>query len=296
MRSLQREEKWAGYLFILPWLVGFGVFMIGPIIASFFISLSKTDMLTPSKFVGASNYAQAIHDPLFWKSLVNTCYYTFTTVFLGAGVGLGLALVLNQRIKLINFFRTVYYLPAVASVVALSFAWMWLLNPEIGFVNFTLGRLGLPEPAWLASETWAMPALIIMSIWFVGPNIVIYLAALQGIPDYLYDAIAIEGAGTFKKFRYITLPMITPAILLTLIMNTIWSFQVFTEAYLMTAGGPNNATLTSILYLYRQAFQYFHIGYASALGWLLFVVILGITLIFFKSSSIWVFYEAEIKK
>lgn len=296
LTGLQKEEEWAGYLFILPWLIGFGVFVIGPMIASFFISLLKADMLTPSKFVGVSNYAQAIHDPLFWKSLVNTCYYTFATVFIGIGAGLGFALALNQRIKAINFFRTIYYLPSVVSVVALSFVWAWLLNPEIGFVNSVLGQLGLPEPRWLFSETWAMPSLIIMSIWFVGPNVVIYLAAIQGVPDYLYDAIAIEGAGAFKKFRYITFPMITPAILLTLIMNTIWSFQVFTQAYLMTDGGPNNATLTSILYLYRQAFQYFHMGYASALAWLLFVVILAITLIFFKSSSIWVFYEAEIKK
>jgi len=253
-------------------------------------------MLTPAKFIGLANYVQLIHDPLFWKSLVNTCYYTFTTVPLGIVVGLGLALVLNQRIKAVNFFRTIFYLPSVVSVVALSLVWMWLLNPEIGLVNALLGKLGLPQPRWLFSETWAMPSLIIMSVWFVGPNMVIYLAALQGVPDYLYDAAEIDGVGTFEKFRYITLPMITPAILLTLIMNIIWSFQVFTQAYVMTNGGPNNATLTSILYLYRQAFQYFHMGYASALAWLVFVVVFGITLILFKSSSIWVFYEAEIKR
>jgi len=295
-KSLRRGEEQAGYLFILPWLIGFGVFVLGPTVASLFISLLRADMLTPAKFVGISNYAQLLVDPLFWKSLVNTFYYTFTTVPLGIVVGLGFALALNQRIRAVNFFRTVYYLPSVVSVVALSLVWMWLLNPEIGLVNSILGRLGLPQPAWLFSETWAMPSLIIMSVWFVGPNIVIYLAALQGIPNYLYDAVEIDGAGTLEKFRYVTLPMITPAILLTLIMNTIWSFQVFTQAYIMTDGGPNNATLTSILYLYRQAFQYFHMGYASALAWLIFAIILGITLIFFKSSSIWVFYEAEIKK
>jgi len=290
----QREEI-AGYLFISPWIIGFLIFTIGAMIYSFGLSFFKSDMMTPAKFIGIKNYVKILNkDRLFWKALINTIYYTFVSVPLGLTFAMIVASFMNQKIKGIGIYRTIYYLPSVISGVAVALLWIWLLHPDFGLVNYMLSLIGLPKLPWLFSETWAMPAIIMMSLWRVGGSMLIFLAGLQGIPAQLYEAAELDGAGSFRKLIHITLPMLTPTIFFTFIMGIIGSFQIFTQTYIMTSGGPNNATLTYVLYLYRTAFQKFYMGYASALAWVLFVVILAVTLTVFKSSSLWVYYEGEL--
>jgi multiple sugar transport system permease protein len=206
-------------------------------------------------------------------------------------LGLCIALLLNQKIRGLGFFRTVFFLPSVTAGVAVSLLWLWIFNPRFGVINVLLGQIGIKGPTWLGSETWALPALIIMSVWGVGGSMLIYLAALQGIPTPLYEAATIDGATHFRKFIHITIPMISPVLLLNLIMGVIGSFQVFTQAFVMTSGGPNYATLFYVLYLYQHAFQWFNMGYASALAWVLFVIILICTFLILKMSRDWVYYE-----
>lgn len=219
-----------------------------------------------------------------------TIYYLLN-VPLNLLLGLLLAILLNQKIRGIAVFRTIYYLPSVTAGVAVSLLWMWIFNPRFGVINVLLSKVGIQGPAWLGSETWAMPALIIMSIWGVGGSMLIYLGALQSIPTHLYEAATLDGAGAWRKFLNITIPMVTPVLLLNMIMGVIASFQVFTQAFIMTKGGPNYATLFYVLYLYQQAFEWFNLGYASALAWVLFVVILIFTFVILRSSSKWVYYE-----
>ena len=208
-------------------------------------------------------------------------------------LGLLLALLLNQKVKGLSVFRTIFFLPSVASGVAVSLLWMWIFNPRFGIINVLLKKIGIIGPLWLGSEAWAIPALIIMSIWGVGGGMLIYLGALQGIPTAFYEAATLDGAGAWKKLLHITVPMITPVLLLNLVMGVIVSFQVFTQAYVMTDGGPNYATLFYVMYLYQQAFVWFNMGYASALSWVLFLIILVFTVIILKTSSSWVYYESD---
>lgn len=292
----RQREAIAGYICITPWLVGFLIFTVWAMAYSFTLSFKKTDMLTPAQFVGAANYVKLLTaDALFWKSLYNTAYYTLVSVPLRMVGGLVIAMLMNQEIRGIAWFRTIYYLPMVVSGVAVSLLWLWLLHPNYGLVNFVLVKLGLPAVPWLYSETWVMPALILMSLWWMGENMIIYLAGLKGIPTHLYEAAVIDGAGVWHKFLHITLPMLSPTLFFTLVMGIIYSFQVFTQSYIMTQGGPNNASLTYVLYLYRTAFQKFHMGYASALAWILFIIIMLVTFMVFKSSPLWVYYEGEIR-
>jgi multiple sugar transport system permease protein len=252
-------------------------------------------MLTGSEFVGLDNYAKLFDDRLFQKGLAVTSYYTFGTVPLRIVLALVIALLLNQRIFARGLVRTLYYLPSVVSGVAVAILWFWLLSPTKGLVNTALGMLGVKGPLWLYSETWALPALMIMSLWGVGGSMIIYLAGLQGIPTVLYEAATIDGAGAFSRFFRITLPMMSPTIFFNLVMNIIGSYQVFTQALVATAGGPNNATLTLVLYLYRKGFQQFHFGYASAVAWALFFIIMIFTLLVVRSSALWVYYEGEVR-
>ena len=231
-----------------------------------------------------------IEDEFFWKSLKVTLLFLFN-VPLNLALGLFLAMLLNQKIRLIGFFRTLFYLPSVTAGVAVSLLWMWIFNPRFGVINVLLKNIGITGPAWLGSETWALPALIVMSVWGVGGGMLIYLGALQGIPTTFYEAATLDGANALQKFRRITVPMITPVLLLNLIMGVIASFQVFTQAFIMTSGGPNYATLFYVLYLYQNAFQWFNMGYASALAWVLFLVILAFTFLILRTSSSWVYYE-----
>lgn len=294
--SQRAREEIGGYLFITPWLVHLVVLLIGPMIYSLILGFIDTDILTYTKWVGLDNYRSMFADPLWQKSMRNTVYYTFVLVPLATAGSLVLAVLLNQKVVLLSLWRTIYYLPSVISGVAVALLWVWILNRDFGIVNGALRVVGIQGPAWLQSEEWAMPALILMGLWGMGGSIIIFLAALQGVPESLYDAGKIDGAGTFRLFFHITVPMITPTLFFSLVMGIISSFQVFTSAYVMTDGGPNNATLTQVLYLYRKAFRQFHFGYAAAMAWVLFAVIMVFTLMMVRSSALWVYYEGELKK
>ena len=288
----KREERYF-YLCISPWIAGFLIFTAGPIVASLFFSFCNYDVVTPPNWVGIQNYKRLISDPLFWQSLKVTSYFSLVSVPLGIALSLIIAILLNQNIKGLTWFRTIYYMPSVISGVAVALLWMWIFNPEFGVLNFLLWKLfHIQGPAWLMSEEWVIPALIIMSLWGIGGDIVIYLAGLQGIPTELYEAAEIDGANSFNKFLNITIPMMSPVLLFTLIMGIINSFQVFTQAYVMTRGGPHYASLFYVLYIYQNAFQFFSMGYASALSWILFLIILALTFLIFKSSPLWVYYES----
>ena len=281
-----------GYLFISPWIIGFVVFTAGALLGSFSISLTKWNIVSTAEFIGLQNYQTMVEDRFFWQSIKVTLYYLLN-VPLNVVLGLLLALLLNQKVKGLSVFRTIFFLPSVASGVAVSLLWMWIFNPRFGIINVLLKKIGIIGPLWLGSEAWAIPALIIMSIWGVGGGMLIYLGALQGIPTAFYEAATLDGAGAWKKFLHITIPMITPVLLLNLVMGVIVSFQVFTQAYVMTDGGPNYATLFYVMYLYQQAFVWFNMGYASALSWVLFLIILVFTVIILKTSSSWVYYESD---
>ena len=281
-----------GYLFISPWIIGFVVFTAGALLGSFSISLTKWNIVGTPEIVGLANYQKMVEDRFFWQSIKVTLYYLLN-VPLNVVLGLLLALLLNQKVKGLSVFRTIFFLPSVASGVAVSLLWMWIFNPRFGIINVLLKKIGIIGPLWLGSEAWAIPALIIMSIWGVGGGMLIYLGALQGIPTAFYEAATLDGAGAWKKLLNITVPMITPVLLLNLVMGVIVSFQVFTQAYVMTDGGPNYATLFYVMYLYQQAFVWFNMGYASALSWVLFLIILVFTVIILKTSSSWVYYESD---
>jgi multiple sugar transport system permease protein len=302
-KTLARRNARAGYFFIMPWLIGMLLFTVGPMLVSLYMSFTSWTMLSPPQWVGFENYTSLVKDDLlFYVSIYNTLYYVFLSVPLGMVVSLLLALLLNQRVKGISIFRTIFYLPSITNLVAISVLWIWIFNPEFGLLNGILRIVGIEGPYWLQSETWSKPSLVVMSLWSVGGGMIIYLAALQGIPQQLYEAAELDGAGLWNKFRSITVPMLTPAIFFNLTMSIIGSFQVFTQAYIMTQGrspggegGPANSTLFYVLYLYKKAFQQFKMGYASAMAWVLFIVILILTLIQFKLSKRWVYYEMESK-
>ena len=295
MGRIARKEAIEGYLFALPGILGLLLFTLGPMIASLFLSLTRYEVLSPSQWVGLDNYRRIFfEDELFWKAMYNTAYHTAFSVPLGMAFSLFCAMILNHRLLLYKkFFRTVYFLPSATAGVAVAFLWMSILEPSFGPLNAIIEFLGLPGPLWLQSEVWAKPGIILMSIWAVGTTIVLYVAALQGIPQDLYDAAEVDGANGWRRFRTITLPMISPTLLFTFVMGIIYSFQVFLQAYVMTDGGPMNSTLYYVLYLYRQGFIWLHMGYASALAWILFAVILAMTLLVFRSSPMWVYYEAR---
>jgi len=293
MSPMAKKEERYFYLCISPWIAGFLIFTAGPILASLFFSFCNYDVVTPPNWIGIQNYKRLLSDPLFWQSLKVTSYFSLVSVPLGIALSLIIAILLNQNIKGLTWFRTIYYMPSVISGVAVALLWMWIFNPEFGVLNFLLWKLfHIQGPAWLMSEEWVIPALIIMSLWGIGGDIVIYLAGLQGIPTELYEAAEIDGANSFNKFLNITIPMMSPVLLFTLIMGIINSFQVFTQAYVMTRGGPHYASLFYVLYIYQNAFQFFSMGYASALSWILFLIILVLTFLIFKSSPLWVYYES----
>ncbi len=297
--SASAQEAIWGYVFLLPWILGMILFVGGPIIASLILAFCDWDLIQAPKFVGLDNFVKMFTtDKRFWTSLGNTFYYTVFAVPLGIIGSVIVALLMNQKWKTVRLLRTIYYLPSVTAGVASSIIWMWLLNPDFGLINYALGMIGIKGPQWMADTAWSKPALIIMSLWGVGGNMIIYLAGLQGIPRQLYEAAEIDGAGMFHKLRYVTLPMLTPVIFFNLIMSIVWSFQVFTQVYVMTGGqgGPADSTLVLVLYIYQHAFKFHNMGYASALAWVLFVIIMIFTLLQFKFAGGWVHYEGELKK
>ncbi len=291
---LARQEERAFYMFILPWIIGFVAFTAGPILASFFYSFTLYDVVTPPRWVGMQNYSDLMKDPLFWQSLKVTALYSAGSVTVGIVASLAVALLLNRNIHGVAVFRTIYYLPSVISGVAVSLLWMWILNSDFGIINFLLWKLfHIEGPSWLMNKHWVIPSLVLMSLWGIGGSIVIYLARLQGIPTEFYEAAEIDGAGYWTRLFAITLPLMTPVIFFNMITGVIGSFQVFTQAYVMTNGGPNNASLFYVLYLYRNAFRYWRMGYASAQAWILFLVLLVLTAIMLYTSKRWVYYDAE---
>ncbi len=292
----RREEMWA-YILVSPWIIGFIVFVAGPMVASLIFSLTSYDIVHPTVFLGASNYARMFTgDPLFWKSLRVTMTYALVAVPLDLLAGFTLAFMLNAKVPGISVWRTLYYVPSVVAGVAVAILWLSLLNPRFGIVNWVLSWFGIRGPGWLSSTDWALPALIVMSLWGVGGGMIIYLAGLQGIPTTLYDAAQVDGANAWNRLIHVTLPMMTPIIFFNLVMGVIGTFQYFTNAYVMTRGGPADATLFYNLYLYQNAFNYMKMGYASALAWVLFVIVLLLTLLIFRSSAAWVYYEGQLRR
>jgi multiple sugar transport system permease protein len=293
--SVKRHEAYAGYLFALPALLGLLFFWVGPVIVSAIYSFCRYDILTPARWVGAKNYGDLIFDdPLFWKSLWNTVYYVVLAVPLSVSCSLGLALLLNQKLKAQSMWRTLFYLPSLVPLVALSLLFLWLFNGRFGLFNLALGWLGLPPIKWLTSPEVAKLSMVLMNLWTLGGGMIIFLAGLQSVPRHLTEAAMIDGAGPLQRFRHVTIPALAPTLFFMIVINTIGALQVFTRAFLMTSGtgSPEESTLFYLFYLYRQGFRYFRMGYASALAWILFVIAVLLTLLQFWLAKKWGYEEA----
>ena len=284
-----------GYLWISPWLLGFLIFILGPMIASVIFSFTNYRIINEARWVGLGNYSQALfEDDLFWPSLWRTFYYMLISVPLGLAGSLLLAILLNQRIRGETVFRTFFFLPSLTPLAAAAILWAWILHPEVGMINYMLSLIGIEGPPWLGSTRWAMPSLILIALWtgIGGGRMIIFLAALQGVPQELYEAADMDGAGSWAKFRHVTLPMVSPAIFFNFILGIIGALQVFTTAFITTKGGPGRATWFFALHIYTNAFEYFDMGYASTLAIILFFVLLIFTVIQLRLSDRWVFYAA----
>jgi multiple sugar transport system permease protein len=297
VRSWRRGPLWReaidGWLFILPWFLGFVIFTAGPVAASALFSFMNWEILTPPEWVGVANFRQMWGDPLFWLALYNTAYYTFLGVPLYLMAALLSALLLNLPLRGQPIYRTIFFLPSLTPAVANALLWVWIFSPDFGLANYFLAGVGLPAQKWLFDVNLAKPSLILMGLWGIGSQMIIFLAGLQGISPTLYEAASIDGANGWRRFWAITLPMLSPTIFFNLVIGIIGSFQVFTTAYIATQGGPQNATLFYVLYLWRNGFDYFKMGYASALAWVMLVIVLLMTLIQFRLARRLVYYEVE---
>ncbi len=290
----RRGETVLAWAMVSPWLAGFLFLTAFPMVASLVLSFMDWDMLSAPEWVGLANYEKLFFtDPLALHSLKITVIFSLASIPLNIVFGLAIAMLLNTNIRGLSVFRTVYYLPAILSGVAVAILWQWIFSTEFGLLNTALRLFGVEGPAWLGSKIWVIPAFVVMRLWSVGGGMVIYLAGLQAIPTDLYEAAEIDGANWWQRILRITLPMLSPTIFFQLITGVIFSMQIFTEIFIMTDGGPANSSLFYMLYLYRQAFQYFKMGYASALAWVFFVAILLLTIILFATAKFWVYYEAE---
>lgn len=290
-RTLAGRRTLTGYIFISPFILGFLLWFLVPAGVALWLTVHDWNLIAPPKYVGAKHLVSMWEDDRFWTSLSVTTTYTLVSVPVGLVLGFGLALLLNTKIRGISLFRTIYYLPSIVPAVANAVLWAWIFNTEYGLANVALRALGLPKIAWLQQPEWALPALILVALWGFGSGMVIYLAGLQGIPDVFYEAAEIDGAGRLARLRHITIPLVSPVIFFNLIIGIIGSFQVFTIARLVTNGGPQNATLVYVLYMYQNAFQNLKMGYAAALAWVLFLVVVGLTLFVFKYVGSRVHYE-----
>lgn len=293
MASLEGANRRNGLLFCAPWLIGLTVFLLYPLCAAFYYSLCDYSVLLPPVFIGFDNYTDLFTDPLFWKSLYNTAYYALGSVVLGLFVSLGLALLLNSKVKGVGLYRTLFFLPSLMPVVASSALWLWMYNGQSGIINTGLRAIGLNGPAWLADPAWAKPAIIIMATWGAGNAMVVYLAGLQDVPASLYEAALIDGAGFFQRLINVTLPMLSPVIYFNVVLSVIAGFQAFTQAFIMTGatGAPQRSTLFYVLNLYNVGFQDLRMGYASAMAFLLFLVILALTFAATRVSKRYVTYD-----
>lgn len=296
----KKKIKWdkiVPLLFISPWVIGFLAFTLGPLLYSLFISFYDWPVVGEVTFIGLDNYkTMFMDDPLFWQSLGVTVKFAALFVPLNIIVALFLAILLNQNIKGHSFFRTFFYLPSVISGVALAMIWAWVFNGEYGILNYFLSLVDITGPNWLNETGWALIAMVIASLWGQGTMMLIFLAGLKGISSELYEAASIDGANKITQFFKITLPLLTPTILFNVITTIIAAFQQLTLALLLTGGGPLNSTYFYAMYVYENAFKYFKMGYSSANAWFMFLIVLGLTMLVFKSSSAWVYYEGEVKK
>jgi multiple sugar transport system permease protein len=289
---LAGESRWA-WLFLAPTLLGLAILSAGPIVAALGISFTKWDLLTAPKFIGLDNFAALLNDKRFLTAVKNTTFYVVTSVPLGLVLGLGLALALNQRLRGISWIRTAYFLPVVTSTVAISLVWSWIYSPDSGPLNNFLGIFGIPAQKWITDPFWAMPSIVVMSVWQgLGITVIIFLAGLQAIPEEYYDAAAVDGAGAWARFRNVTLPLLTPSIFFTGILALIDSFQVFDQVYVLARPGrPTDATVTLVYMIYENGFQNFKMGYAAAAAWVLFLIVAVLTVIYFRLQNRWVHYQ-----
>lgn len=275
-----------------PAILGLLIFTLGPIIASLLLSFTDYNIISDPEWVGLKNYVDMFEERLFWQALRVSAIYSIVSVPLGLTLSLGLAVLLNHAMRGISIFRSIYYMPTVISGVGVAMLWRWLFNAEFGVINVLLDGIGIEGPAWLLDANWALPALIITSLWGIGGTTLIFLAGLQAIPEELYEAAEIDGAGLWSRFWSVTLPLISNVTFFNLVLGIIGALQVFTDAFVITRGGPNHATLFLSVYLYQHAFQYLNMGYASAIAWFMFFVVMLLTVLVFKSSPLWVYYES----
>lgn len=298
----ERHYVYLGLAFASPWIIGFLVFTVYPFFGSLYFSLTDYDLFSPPRWVGLDNYKQIIADSGFYKSLGNTFFMAFISVPITLTCSLLIALLLNTKVKGINYYRTIFYLPSVIPIVASALLWTWMLNPDFGLINMVLRSLGLPDPAWLLDPRYTKPSLILMSLWGSGAGALIFLAALQGVPKQYYEAAQVDGANWWHRFWRITVPALSPIILFQLIMGLIGAFQIFTESYILAGGkvdggkslgGPDQSLLFYAVNLYQEAFVYLKMGYASALAWILFLIVLLITFVLLKTSGRWVYYGGD---
>ena len=297
INKFNKQQAVFGILFMMPWFIGFIVFGLYPMIMSIYYSLCRYDVLRIPQFIGFGNYEKLIfEDPYFWISISNTLIYTVLRVPLCIIGSLLLAVLVNNAVRGVKFFRTIYFIPSIVTVVVLSVVWLWMFNPQFGLLNSFLAYVGIPGPLWLLDPNWSKPSMVLMSVWSIGGGrMLVFLAALQGIPKHLYEAVDLDGGGWWAKFKNVTIPMLSPVIFLWSVLEIIFSLQVFVEAYIMTQGGPLNSTMFYNLYLYNKAFNDFEMGYASALAWLLLIISLIITVIQFRLSKRWVYYDGVTK-
>jgi multiple sugar transport system permease protein len=285
-----------GLLFVSPWLVGLLVFTLYPILASFYYSFTEYDVISPPRYVGLANYRELLTgDPLFWRSVRNTLFIAAVGIPLNLSVAVAVALLLNLKVRGMAFYRTIFFLPSIVPEVATAMLWAWILNPQFGLANAMLRTIGLSGVGWLTDPSWSKPSLLLIGLWAFGGSMVIFLAALQDIPEHLYEAAELDGAGSIRKTWHVTLPMLTPTIFFNLVLGVIGAFQYFTAAFVLTqgSGNPSSSTLFYAILIYRNAFSYFKMGYASAMAWILFAFVFLITFIIFKTSGRWVYYEGE---
>jgi multiple sugar transport system permease protein len=282
-----------GLLFISPWIVGFFLFLIYPVVSNFHLGMTEYSGFGEPQWIGLRNYQELLGDSLFWTSIYNTLYYVVLAVPLGVVVAIALALAMNQRVREVNLYRALLYIPSVAPAFALSMMFIWILNPRYGLFNHLLSFLHIPPINWLGDVRWSKLAIVLVAQFGAGQIGLIFLAALRTIPSHLYDAAALDGAGPWRKFWNITLPLLTPTILYDLIISIGLGLQVFVPAYIMTGGGPLNSTMFTTLYIYKNAFEYSRVGFAAAISGILFLINAALAIITFWSAKYWVNYHLE---
>ncbi len=291
LSALKHREAIDGFLFASPFLLGFLLWIAFPMLYSVWLVFQSWDLLTPPRFVGLNNLHQLLSDPSTGIVLANTAFYTFIGVPLRLMLAFALAMALNVNLRGRDVYRTIFYLPAITPIIATAVVWVRIFHPEFGILNEAIGIVGIPPQKWLFNPVLAKPAFIFMDLWTIGPQFVIFLAGLQSVPVTLLEAANIDGAGAIRRFFSVVVPMVSPVIFFNLVVGIIGSFQVFTTALVMTNGGPQNATLFAVLYIYQNGFQFFRMGYAATLAWLLFLIILTFTIAQFLLGRQWVFYE-----